>query len=193
MCNSFKATFCRSRSSLIASVTLASGALAGVIPTARMRPLSRSWSTWRLYPSTRTLRLLRPWRICPSSTLMRRSLATPLIRLAFPFSSTCTSWALTRLRNRERGLRQLRLFLLQRVHPGFHGLQDGQDQAQRLFSLPDLVPIPIEGRLQARLTHHPCSGLFGYLGQLPPLLVCHHAHDLFERVSHQIRGVFHSS
>src|SRR5215472_14223262 len=48
-----------------------------------------------LYPSTRTLRLLRPWRICPSSTLIRRSFATPLIRLAFPFSLTSTSCTLT--------------------------------------------------------------------------------------------------
>ena len=42
-----------------------------------------------LVSSTRTLRLLQPWRICLSSRLPRRSLATPLIRLAFPFSSIC--------------------------------------------------------------------------------------------------------
>ena len=34
----------------MASVTLASGTLAGVMPTARMRPVSKSWNTWRLYP-----------------------------------------------------------------------------------------------------------------------------------------------
>src|SRR6266567_4576871 len=33
---------------IVASLTLASGALAGVRPTARMRPVSKSWSTWRL-------------------------------------------------------------------------------------------------------------------------------------------------
>jgi len=75
----------------MAWVTLASATLAGVIPTARMRLVSKSCSTWRLYPSTRTLRLLRPCRICPSSTLIRRSFATPLTRLAFPCSLTWTS------------------------------------------------------------------------------------------------------
>src|SRR5437868_2449387 len=122
MCNSFKETACVARSALMASVTLASGALAGVIPTARIRPLSKSCSTCRLYPSTRTLRLLRPWRICPSSALIRRSLATPLIRLAFPASSTCTSCSLTRLRNFQRGLNQIGLFLWQGLP--FHFLTD---------------------------------------------------------------------
>jgi hypothetical protein len=40
MCSSFKDTSCRSRSSLIALVTLASGSLAGVIPTTRIRHVS---------------------------------------------------------------------------------------------------------------------------------------------------------
>src|SRR5260370_30636257 len=44
MCSSFKPTSCCSRSSLIALVTLASATLAGVIPTARIRPLSRTRS-----------------------------------------------------------------------------------------------------------------------------------------------------
>src|SRR6266567_1717336 len=42
MCSSFKTTCCRSKSALIVSVTLASGTLAGVTPTARMRLVSRT-------------------------------------------------------------------------------------------------------------------------------------------------------
>ena len=55
----------------------ASGALAGVTPTATIRRESRSRSTWRLCPSTSRLRLFRPWRISASSTLIRRAAATP--------------------------------------------------------------------------------------------------------------------
>ena len=48
------------------------------------------------------------------------------------------------LSNFQRGLSQIGLFLWQGLHPGFHGLQHLQDHAQRLFSLPNPVPIPIE-------------------------------------------------
>src|SRR5579885_1265535 len=75
---------CALRSASRASVTLASGALAGVSPTACTRPVSRSYSTCRLYPSTRRLRLLRSWRIWASSRLMRRSLATRRRRVGSP-------------------------------------------------------------------------------------------------------------
>src|SRR4249920_3768261 len=40
MCSSCKATACSARSALMATVTLASGTLAGVRPTARIRPVS---------------------------------------------------------------------------------------------------------------------------------------------------------
>lgn len=38
----------------------------------------------------RTLRLLRPWRIYPSSTLIRWSFATPLRKRSFPFDHATT-------------------------------------------------------------------------------------------------------
>src|SRR6266851_4253292 len=77
MCSSAKVIPPASRSVSMSPVTLASGAFAGVIPTAGTSPVSRSVSTCRLYPSNSTDRDLRPCRIWPSSTLMRRSLAHP--------------------------------------------------------------------------------------------------------------------
>jgi hypothetical protein len=77
MCSSDKVNPAASRPAAMASVTLASGALAGVMPTAGIRPVSRSRSTCRLQPSNSTERDLRPCRIWPSSTLIRRSSATP--------------------------------------------------------------------------------------------------------------------
>jgi hypothetical protein len=71
MCQSRRVQCCAARSVSIASVTLASGALAGVTPTATLRRESRSRSPWRLSPSTSRLRLFRPWRLSASSTLRR--------------------------------------------------------------------------------------------------------------------------
>ena len=93
----------------------------------------------------------------------------------------------------QERLSQFRLFLVQSLHPAFQRLQDLQDQAQRLFSLSKLIPVTIECRFQACATHEFCSSLMCYLGQLPPLLVSHHAHDRLERVSHQILGILNSS
>src|SRR5579872_5238563 len=159
---------CCSRSAPISFVTLASATVAGVMHTARMKPVSKSWSTWRMSPSTRTLRLLRQCRVSTSSTLMRRSLATPLIRLAFPLSSMWTSCSFTGLGNLHERLSQDRFFLVPCLHPGLYHLQYVQDQAPCFFSLPSLVPIPIKSRLQACRTHHVGSRLRGDLDQLPP-------------------------
>src|SRR6266853_1295722 len=46
-------------------------------------------------------------------------------------------------------LSQFRLFLLQGLHPAFHRLHHFPDEAQRLFSLPKLIPVAIECRFQA--------------------------------------------
>src|SRR5258708_32937041 len=52
------------------------------------------------------------------------------------------------LGNFQGRLSQFYLILLQSLHPGFHGLQRVQDQAQRLFSLSNLIPITIEDCFQ---------------------------------------------
>lgn len=95
MCNSTRVVSWAARSAAMSPVTVASAALAGMMPTAGTKPLSRSVSTWRLYPSTSVDSDLRPWRMCASSTLIRRSLATPRRRLAMPAGVTCTSWSRT--------------------------------------------------------------------------------------------------
>ena len=56
----------------------------------------------------------------------------------------------------------------------------------RAFSLLELIPVSIQRGLETRGAEQFCSRLLCYLGQLPPLLVGHHTHDLLERVSHQI-------
>src|SRR5260370_428343 len=74
---------------------------AAVIPTAQTSPRgSRSCSTWRVEPSTRTRRLLRPWRIWASSLLLRRARLTARRRVGTPCAGcgpscvrTCTAAA----------------------------------------------------------------------------------------------------
>jgi hypothetical protein len=66
----------------------------GVMPTAGTSPVSRSRRTCRLYPSNSTERDLRPCRMSPSSTLIRRSLATPR-RSAGAGPVKSTSWSRT--------------------------------------------------------------------------------------------------
>ena len=91
LCHARSVHCCAATSAAIASVTLASGALAGVTPTATIRRASRSRSTWRLSPSTSRLRLCRPWRISASSTLIRRSAATPWRRVGVPCGAVTMS------------------------------------------------------------------------------------------------------
>src|SRR5689334_13884240 len=84
----------RIEAGLFAPVTAASGTLAAVIPTAGTRPVSRSRSTCRLKPPNSTERDLRPCRIWSSSTLIRRSSATPR-RSAGAGPDRSTSWSRT--------------------------------------------------------------------------------------------------
>src|SRR5215510_1652520 len=94
MCSSASCHPAASRSAVMSPVTLASGRLAAVIPTAGTSPVSRSRSTCRLYPSNSTERDLRPCRISASSTLIRRSRATPR-RSAGAGPARSTSWPRT--------------------------------------------------------------------------------------------------
>jgi hypothetical protein len=85
------------------------------------------------------------------------------------------------------------LLIAQLLDPGIYRVQHLQDQCQRLVFLQLLIPVPVQCCLQACATDKFCPRFLGDFGQLPPLLVCHHTHDLFERVSHQIIRIFHPS
>ena len=120
-------------------------------------------------------------------------MATPLDQAGFAVLVRLDILRFDLLGNLQRRLRQVCLFLRQGLDPGFHRVQHVQDEAQSFFSAGYLVPIPVKSCLQARCAHHFGSRLFGYLDQLPPLLVSHHAHDLFQRVSQEIVGILDSS
>jgi hypothetical protein len=66
--------------------------------------------------------------------------------------------------NGERWFNQFHLILLQGLHPVFYRSQHLQDLIQRFFSLPKLIPILVEHRLQARPTDHFCSSLLRHFG-----------------------------
>ena len=193
MCSSARVSPAASRSAAMWPVTLASGALAGVIPTTGTRPVSRSRSTCRLYPSNSIERDLRPCRIWLSSTLIRRSLATPR-RSAGAGPARSTSWSRTwraaappRLRPHRRPGGD------ERLHPA----QQAQHPGQGLVPGGRVVPVPVQRRFQAGggqlrrpslLRHHRDS-----CGLPPPLQHRDHAQGLAQGVSHQVDRVLHPS
>src|SRR5215472_7538763 len=59
------------------------------------------------------------------------------------------------LGNLQRWLSQFSFFLRERLHPGFHGLQD---ESERFVSLLALIPVTIECCFHAGPTHHCCTG-----------------------------------
>ena len=173
-------------------VTLASGALAGVMPTAGTRPVSRSRSTCRLYPSNSTERDLRPCRISavldadppvfghPAAQRRRRAGQVHVLVADLPGGR----------HRRGRGL-VAGLPGDERVHL----VQQAQHLGQGLIPGGRVVPVRIQRRLQAgggQLRH---PGLRrhdgGPCGLPPPLQHRDHAQGLAQGVSHQVQGVLH--
>jgi hypothetical protein len=77
------------------------------------------------------------------------------------------------------------------VDPGLHRLQRVQPQRQRLLPCRQVVPVQVEGSLQARPAQDVCPCFPGHFRQPPPLLAGDHAQGLAPGVPQQVGGVFH--
>jgi hypothetical protein len=78
-----------------------------------------------------------------------------------------------------------------RRQPALHGVQGSPPLTQRLLPRLRIIPVQIQGRLQARGAHHRRPSLRGHCRHPPPLLARHHAQGLPQRVSQEILRLLH--
>ena len=110
---------------------------------------------------------------------MRRSFATPLIKLAFPFSSTSPSCSLTRLGRLKEMTEPVALLPVAGSAPRFLRLVTCSKPAPTPHRISDvLIPIAVQHRLQAAPTDQLCSCLLRDFDQISLLLISHHAQNL---------------
>src|SRR5437016_3591110 len=157
MCSSFKATCCRSRSALIASITLASGTLAGVIPTARIRPLSRTRAPMPLvsiHPHAPTFATMAHLSVFDADAPV---LGNPLDEARLSLFADLHILLLDLFCNRQDRIgHSFVLWIAQLLDPGINCVQHLQNQCQRLVFLELLIPVPIQRCLQACATDQFC-------------------------------------
>ena len=190
MCSSARRCPAASRSAAMESVTLASGALAAVMPTAGIRPVSRSRSTCRLYPLNSTDLLLRPWRMSASSTLIRRSVATPRRRTGARRPGRRPGRGPGGPRRPPRPRSAPRHSRRRRPRPDRGSPSTRASAASRHGAV---VPVRIQGGLQAGGGQGRHSRLRGHDGHPrglpPPLRTRDHAQGPAQGVSHQVDRV----
>jgi hypothetical protein len=87
---------------------------------------------------------LRPGRIGPSSSALASIFGHPFDQAGFPLLIDVHLLLFDLPGEGEGRLSQFHLFLWQGLHPACPPLQDVQDEAQRLFWLPKLIPVAIE-------------------------------------------------